>query len=96
MAYPAEDNDDDYNINFKLRLHNESDEALHLDQIQVVRGFVKKVIVYQMPGTEGYMHGRHLSDTATGCVGTMAWTIGKSEKLFVVMYSVPYDHDLYR
>ena len=48
------------------------------------------------PGSEDTMHGRHLSDTACGCVGSAAWTIGDSGKILVVMYSVPYDHNLYR
>ena len=96
LIYPEKDNDDEFNVNFKLRLHNESNEALHLDQIQVVSGFVKKAIVHQEPGTKGYMHGRKVGYTATGCVGTMTWTIGNTGKLFVVMYSIPYDQNLYR
>ena len=51
LIYPEKDNDNEFNVNFKLWLHNESNEALHLDQIQVVSGFVKKAIVHQMPGT---------------------------------------------
>ena len=32
---------------------------------------------------------------ATGCVGTNSWEIGNTGNILVVMYSVPFDHNLY-
>ena len=96
IQHPEDDNDDDYCVNFKLNLNNQTEEDLGLHQIQVTSGWTKRAIVRVMAGEEQSMHGRHLSDTATGCVGSVAWSIGKTGKILAVMYSVPYDQNLYR
>ena len=41
------------------------------------------------------MAGHKVSDTATGCVGTVSWKLGDWDKMLVVMYSVPYSHDFH-
>ena len=41
------------------------------------------------------MAGHKTKDTATGCVGTVSWVLGDTGKMLVVMYSAPYDHNLY-
>ena len=96
MANPSEDDDDNYRVNFKMVLDNQTNDDLKLHQIQVIHGWVKKAIVTAKANENHSMHGRHLSETATGCVGTCAWAIGETRKILAVMYSVPYDHKLYR
>merc|ERR1712025_366937 len=46
-------------------------------------------------GTKEAITGRKSSWTATGCWGTMSWKIGKTEKVLIVMYSIPYDTNLH-
>ena len=48
------------------------------------------------PGTKEAMAGHKTSNTATGCVGTVAWTLGNTGKMMVVMYSVPFSHDCHK
>ena len=46
-------------------------------------------------GAAENVFGHKVGDTSTGCSGTIAWKIGKTNKMLVVMYSVPYSHDFY-
>ena len=48
----------------------------------------------KMGGAEN-VYGHSAAGTATGCSGTIAWKIGKTNKMLVVMYSVPYSHDFH-
>jgi len=93
---PASDYNAQYaTVNFTFYLENQTGFDLRLHQKQVVQGWVKTVIVTAKANETQRMEGRHLSATATGCVGSIAWSIGDTGKILVVMYSVPYDKNLY-
>jgi len=93
---PASDYNAQYaTVNFTFYLENQTGFDLRLHQKQVVQGWVKTVIVTAKANETQRMEGRHLSATATGCVGSIAWSIGDTGKILVVMYSVPYDSNLY-
>jgi len=50
------------------------------------------------PSTSGAILGMNdtmPSQAYTGTTGTVSWTIGKTNKMLVVMYSVPWDRNLY-
>ena len=55
-----------------------------------------KTIAYLEPDAEETVEGRKAADAATGCVGSAVWKIGDTGKTLAVMYSVPYDQNLYR
>jgi len=82
-------------VTFKMNLTNNTDKDLKLNQMQVVQGWVKEAIVTVKANKKQSMNGRHLYATATGCVGSCAWSIGDSGKILVVMYSAPFDFNLY-
>jgi len=59
------------------------------------KGFEK---LYKIePSTSGAIFGKNYSSCLefTGSTGTVSWTIGKTNKMLVVMYSVPWDQNLY-
>merc|ERR1711935_16787 len=46
-------------------------------------------------GFRAAVTGMKTSGTATGCWGIMSWKIGKTDKVLIMMYSVPYDKNLH-
>jgi len=95
LANPDEDPNEGYSVNFKLVLTNATDQPLVLQQVQVVGGWVTKTVTYLEPDAEETVEGRKAAGAATGCVGSAVWKIGDTGKTLAVMYSVPYDQDLY-
>jgi len=47
------------------------------------------------PGMTEGMAGHKTAGAACGCVGTVSWKIGDTNRKLVVMYSVPFNHDYY-
>ena len=58
-------------------------------------GVITKPPVPIKPWMRESMMGHKTSNAATGCVGTVSWTLGDTNKMLVVAYSVPYSHDLH-
>merc|ERR1712107_595064 len=84
-----------HNVTFQLGLENYTNEHLKVYQGKIVRGHIVNPATDISPAKKEAMCGHKVSDTATGCVGTIAWKIGETGKMVVVMYSVPYDQNIH-
>eukprot|EP00091_Calanus_sinicus_P003165 TRINITY_DN13321_c0_g1_i1.p1 TRINITY_DN13321_c0_g1~~TRINITY_DN13321_c0_g1_i1.p1 ORF type:complete len:203 (-),score=46.92 TRINITY_DN13321_c0_g1_i1:39-647(-) len=80
------------NVAFKLEIENYTKDHLSVHQNKINSGHVSKPPVDVKPGFKEGMAGHKVANTATGCSGTVSWTIGH-QKMLVVMYSIPYSHD---
>ena len=83
----------DYTVTFQLIMENYTNEHLYTYQQYNHAGHIKEANQDVRPGMKEGLAGHKSSSTATGCTGTVAWKIGKTNKMVVVMYSVPYSHD---
>ena len=83
----------DYNVTFQLVMENYTNKHLYTYQAHNHSGHIKEANQDVRPGMKEGLAGHKSSSTATGCTGTVAWKIGTTNKMVVVMYSVPYSHD---
>ena len=82
-------------VTFKMIIENFSSEELHPHECLPRAGRVLTPPRVVQPQTREGLVGQKTPHTATGCVGTISWTIGNTGKMLVVMYSVPFDHNLH-
>ena len=82
---------------FRLEVENYSDQRLHYHEYKIQKGKAVREAppVDIEPGTSEAMAGRSRAG-ALGCYGTVSWIIGNSGKMIVIMYSCPFDHNLYK
>lgn len=85
----------DYTVTFQLILENYTNKHLYTYQQYNHSGHIKEANQDVRPGTKEGLAGHKAGSTATGCTGTVAWKIGTTNKMVVVMYSVPYSHDFH-
>ena len=83
------------NVAFLMSVSNYSRQPLINHETFNQGGWVANRARSVKMGVMENVYGHKVSDTATGCSGTIAWKIGKTNKMLVVMYSVPYSHDWY-
>jgi len=84
-----------FNVAFKLELENYSNDHLDIHQNKVLSGHVPDPPVPIKPGMKEAMAGHKTGNTATGCSGTVSWSIREKGKILVVMYSIPYSQDFH-
>jgi len=80
-------------VTFKLEIENYTDQLLIPYQWKPHTGQIHRTYCPVKPGMKESMSGHKTANSATGCVGTISWKIGDTNKMLVVMYSVPYSHD---
>jgi len=87
----------EFSVAWKLEVENYTNEHLSVHQNKFNDGHVSKPPVDIKPGIKEAMSGHKVSNAATGCSGTVSWTIGnkRNEKMLVVMYSIPYSQDFH-
>ena len=85
----------DYNVAFKMDVENYTNQHLSVHEVKVNGGYITKPPVDIKPGVKEALTGHKVGHTATGCSGTVSWTIGNSSNILVVMYCVPYNQDWY-
>ena len=81
-----------YNVAFLMTLSNYSNQPLINHETFNHGGWVADRARSVKMGAAENVYGHKVGDTATGCSGTIAWKIGKTNKMLVVMYSIPYSH----
>jgi len=82
-----------HNVKFLMETSNFTDQNLQHHEFKTNSGYMIEKPQNIRAGMKESLSGHKAMDTATGCAGTVAWTIGNSGKMLVVMYSVPYSHD---
>lgn len=84
-------------VRYKLNVRNYSNHVLELHKHKTHTGFEHDAAptVSISPGTQEAMIGYNEVGTSTGCSGTVSWLIGDTGLMLVVMYSIPYDHNLH-
>jgi len=87
--------DDNYGVCFQLTVENCTTKRLDPQGNTVESGLVSRAQVAVTPGMTEGMAGRKTAGAACGCVGTVSWKIGDTNRKLVVMYSVPFNHDYY-
>jgi len=85
----------DYVVCFQLTVENYTNQHLGTHENKIHSGSIKEPAVAIMPGMKEGLAGHKSSGTATGCAGTVSWKIGNTDKILVVMYSLPYSHDFH-
>jgi len=92
---------DDHTVKFKLDIENHTNQKLELVETgvhsRVHRSsgkWGKKIPQRVFPGKRESLFGRKSSVKATGVAGTISWKIGNGD-CAVVMFSLPYDFNLY-
>lgn len=60
------------------------------------KGYVQCPPSDLLPGYIEAISGHKIGITATGCEGTISWSIPCTNQMLVVLYSVPFNHDLYK
>ena len=85
-----------YNVTFKLVVENYSNYFLLPHENYNFYGEICEPQIPIKPGYKEAMSGHKIGNTATGCSGTVSWKIGESNKMFVIMFSVPYNQDFYK
>merc|ERR1711872_342057 len=85
----------EYNVAFKMEVENYTNHHLSVHESKTNGGLTSEPPVDIKPGVKEALTGHKVGHTATGCSGTVSWTIGDSDKILVVMYDVPYSHDFY-
>merc|ERR1712012_192233 len=85
-----------YNVKFKIEIENLTSENIETISILPHIGYVKtKPPQVIAAGMKDCMVGHKVGDTATGCVGVAAFKIGSDDDTVCIMYSIPYDQNLY-
>ena len=85
-----------YNVKFMGIIENFTDTPLIAHETQVVKGYVQNPIGDILPGMSEAFAGHKEGFTATGCAGTLAWRIGQEDLMLTVLYSVPFDQNIYK
>jgi hypothetical protein len=85
----------DHNVKFQLTIENNTNHHLQISKFTPHSGYVSSAPKSVKPKVSGSMGGHKTSGSATGADGTVAWKIGTTGKMVVVMYSLPYSHDFH-
>jgi len=85
---------DDHSVKFKIDFENHTDQKLELLEKFELSGEWGEIPQHINPGKRESSFGRKYSGTATGVAGTVSWKIDNGD-CAVVMFSLPYDFNLY-
>ncbi|XP_076446969.1 tereporin-Ca1-like [Babylonia areolata] len=86
----------EYSCTCAVQVENWSRHPLLYPTVQFYGGAVlSSTSVGILPGKREAFATRKLSGTATGTNGVAFWNVGDTNRLFVVMWSVPYDYNYY-
>ena len=83
-----------HDVKFIMNVDNYTDKWMMADNFSAYSGHVSSPPSNIEPETAESCAG-HKAGGSTGCVGTMTWGIQNTGYSAVVMYSVPYDQNLY-
>lgn len=78
-----------------MEVTNYYNQALTNPTTFVHGGYISDPPATVHPGYEEGFGGHKVGGTATGTYGTVAWDLGNSGYHVVIMWSVPYDHNLH-
>merc|ERR1712173_88427 len=84
-------------VSVDFLLENKSKHPLHFWQQDQKAGHLigTELVHHVAPGKREGFSGQKTAGTATGIAGTVAWEIEGTNKMLVVMYSVPYSQDFH-
>merc|ERR1719225_535557 len=82
-----------HSVKFKMEVENYTNNTLWLSEVENHSGYIQTPADNILPGRKEATIGHKTSNTATGCIGTMAWRIGSTDYFVIVMYSVPYNQN---
>jgi len=85
---------DDHSVKFKIDIENHTNQKLELLDIFKLSGEWEKIPQHVFPGKKESSFGRKSSGTATGVAGMVSWKIDNGD-CAVVMFSLPFDFNLY-
>jgi len=83
----------DYSVKFQLTIENNTKYNLEAAKFDCDGGYVSPGPKSVKPKCSGSMGGHKTGGCATGAEGAVAWRIGTTGKMVVVMYSLPYSFD---
>jgi len=84
-----------YNVKFKAELENYTQFDLHPSRTEIISGKISDPPTAIKRGGKNGVVGHKTGGACRGCVGTMGWDIDKLRKKLVLMYSIPFDQNLY-
>ena len=84
-----------HNVQFKVEITDVSNKPLIFHQNYINAGHLDRSPSSVYPDGVEAFSGHKSGNTATGCSGTVSWKIGDTGKIIVLMYSIPYSHDLH-
>ncbi|CAF1071799.1 unnamed protein product [Brachionus calyciflorus] len=91
----AHASDDQYLIRVIIELENWSNWVLHTPKVHIDAGVLCVPPSNILPLKKEALSARKTKDTATGSYATVSWLVGSLNKRIVVMWSAPYDFNLY-
>merc|ERR1712001_101880 len=85
----------DYNVKFMVEVENYTNFCLSPGNTELHTGQISEPPAAMCGGEKHGVVGHKTGHVAKGCCGVLSWEIEDSDEKLVLMYSIPYDQNLY-